>query len=627
MDLVDLYQIDAQKIMIPGRPISTEFLYPAHDEFGIPYRFTVNKEDITTKSNIKLDCTLNNNNIIGDWWAKQAFLYCGRIGSNKGVDIILKAWCCLKDIFNDYCPALWIVGGSPNEIENLKDELSIQYNIKKHEECGDLIWWGYLDQRGISTLMLKSHALIMHSSYEPGGRVIIEALSSGIPVIATPYGFGADYIYDWYNGFQVPFGDIDFLYHILSLFIKQPYLSNVLGLNAKSYMQKVINEWDFYNVHQIVYDITIAGINENFESTGLISIPKFHKNYLNTYPYFNNVITNQELTSLIKEELQQEHLNLNPVFSENSAMWITSIGSVEYEIWQPYTMSMDNVYYFPFRDTIVDKRNNLYARENYTFALSINPIWHKIDSHYIYIKEKHTNLQWKQLQKIQIQNSVSTLLNESNAYNTTTIQSKLTLFNCDWQNSSIDKIKDTYEIYYKEIPKWLYHSHNINLGLSVRQLHFILTDSHNMQSEDVLNLYNECVDYLYRIAQVNPARYGECIENCSINNIVFNSNTSKCLFKSASTLYFGDTSRMTADFLHNYLLFLLSKNDDLSKLDSYIDTFIPYQHKSLCIGWIFVIVFEKLSLYLNRLQKTLFKNEYMLLNKLKVIYVDDEKTS
>ena len=82
--------------------------------------------------------------------------------------------------------------------------------------------------------------------------MVIEALSAGIPVISTKCGFGADYVHDWYNGFQVPYGNIDILYDILKLFVKQPYLSNYLGINARNYMQEVLNEWNFVALHKIM---------------------------------------------------------------------------------------------------------------------------------------------------------------------------------------------------------------------------------------------------------------------------------------------------------------------------------------------------------------------------------------
>ena len=78
-DLVKLYHISPQKIMVLGRPVSADFLYPSHDEFGMPYRFLVNQTNISTKSQIKLEYSLSCNKTSDKWWTKKAFLYCGRV--------------------------------------------------------------------------------------------------------------------------------------------------------------------------------------------------------------------------------------------------------------------------------------------------------------------------------------------------------------------------------------------------------------------------------------------------------------------------------------------------------------------------------------------------------------------
>ena len=627
IDLVELYQIDAKKIIIPGRPVSNDFLYPAHDDFGTPYRYLVNSSDINTKSNMKLDCTMSNFNTTSNWWSKQAFLYCGRIGSNKGVDIIIKAWYRLKKTFKDSCPALWIVGGNLNEIEKLKAIFDDKYNIEKYEECGDLIWWGYLDQRGISTLMLKSHALIMHSSYEPGGRVIIEALSSGIPVIATPYGFGSDYVYNWYNGFKIPYGDIEILYHSLALFIKQPYLSNMLGLNAKVYLEKVLKEWDFFGSHQIVYETAIVRESRNFECTGLIIPIDSYKNYINVYPYFNNIIEMQDLKLLLEKELNYKNLQFKQLFSEHSALWTTSIDSIEYEIRQPYARLIDSVYYNPFNDKPIDKRNYQYEREKHSTCLKTVPISKCIDSHYIYIKEKYIGLNWNDTKNKPIQKALINLLNAIESQNAKMISKKLSVFNNDWRYASINEIKNAYKSYYEEAPVYLYHSHSINLDLSVRQLHFILTDVYNIYSEELMVIYNKCKDMLHNIAQETPMHYGECIENCSLDNIVFDSKSSECLFKTTITLYWGDTTRMVATFLHDYLINSFSTYDNMIDFDNYINCLVIPERKAICLGWLSVIFFEKAILYLNTLQKDQFQLEYQILSKLIAFYMDNEKTS
>lgn len=627
-DLVQLYQIDTRKIMIPGRPISNDFLYPSHDDFGVPYRFVVDNKNINNKSSLKIECTFNQSNFMGKWWTKQAFLYCGRLASNKGIHIVLKAWYHLKVIYKELCPALWIVGGSLDEIEAFTENLEDRSVFEQYEECGDLIWWGYLDQRGISTLMLKSHALIMHSSYEPGGRVIIEALASGIPVISTCCGFGSDYIYNWYNGFQVPFGNIDFLYHVMSLFIKQPYLSNNLGINAKKYMEKIMKEWNFYKSHQLIYTLAVTSKNVNLQNSGLVEITKHYKNYINVYPFFNEVISMKNLEIQLEAVFPENNLQITPVFSDESAIWKVKFLSKEYDVWQPYTKLVDKAYICPFINTKVDKRSDQYEREKYASAFDVNPIFKYIDSYYIYVKKHYPILNGKQLEKESIQISVKNLLNNFGKSCAENIDAISIFFDRNWNKSSINDIENIYDEYYKKYPSYLYHSYNIDYGLSIRQLCLIFEDQTNMIPKELQILYSKCKGFLESINIRKNFRYGLSLENCSIENIIIiDEKQYTCKFKNASSLYIGDTTRMTAHFLHSYLLFLTVNNIEIDSLNEYIDVFVIDQYKTACIGWLFIIVFENLVLHQNTLEYEKYHNELKILDKLKTIYISIKGTS
>lgn len=627
-DLVQLYQIDARKIMIPGRPISNDFLYPSHDDFGIPYRFAVDNESTNNKSSLKIECTFNQYDFTGKWWTKQAFLYCGRLAPNKGIHIVLKAWYHLKVLYKELCPSLWIVGGSLDEIESFKKNLEDKHTFQHYEECGDLIWWGYLDQRGISTLMLKSHALIMHSSYEPGGRVIIEALASGIPVVSTYCGFGADYIYNWYNGFQVPFGDFKFLWHVMSFFIKQPYLSNNMGINAKKYIEKVMKEWNFYKSHQLIYIMASTNINVNLQNSGLVEITKYYKNYINVYPFFNDIISVKNLKIQLETVLQEDNLQIIPVFSGESAIWKVECSSKEYEVWQPYTKLVDNAYICSFINMKVDKRSDQYKREKYASDFEVSPILNYIDNYYIYIKKKYPILDGEQLRKESIQNSIKNLLNGfgNNWTGDTNTISKF--FDKNWNSSSIKDIKNFYDEYYKKFPSSLYHSYNIDYSLSIRQLYLTLEDRSNIISKELHILYSECKDFMDSINIRGNSRYGICLENCSMENIVIiGEKQTRCKFRNASSLYVGDVTRMAAHFLHNYLLFLIATNAEIVSLNEYIDIFVIEQYKTACVGWLFIIVFEKLVLYQNTLENRKYHNELKVLNILKSTYISTKGTS
>ena len=170
------------------------------------------------------------------WWSQGAFTYVGRIQEIKGLGYIISAWLKLHETYKEITPPLWICGGTPEDIQQFRNSLENKMDYKKletSEEEQKLVWWGYLDFAGLSTLYLKTKVLVTHSQYEPGGRVLLEAMASAVPVIATPNGFAKDLIKNGQNGFLVKYGDVDNLSIKMEAFITNSQISKTLGENAK----------------------------------------------------------------------------------------------------------------------------------------------------------------------------------------------------------------------------------------------------------------------------------------------------------------------------------------------------------------------------------------------------------
>lgn len=187
------------------------------------------------------------------WWNEGPFLYVGRLDPSKGVPQIISAWLRLKARYVGACPDLWLAGGTPDEIEAVRALAPRPGRLETQERAGRVRWWGYLDEPGLSALLLKARALVMHSAYEPGGRVVLEALSQGVPVIATPFGFAQDLVSDWVSGFLVPHGDLRSLVRRMEHFIRQPLLGPSLGLAARHSAHRALESWDFYRMHGAIY--------------------------------------------------------------------------------------------------------------------------------------------------------------------------------------------------------------------------------------------------------------------------------------------------------------------------------------------------------------------------------------
>lgn len=199
--MIKYYGISPKKIIVAGQYIHPSFILPSRDINGFP---RLNSK-ISTEAQLSASLQYNNafeNNVNDSFWVYKAFTYFGRIDESKGVDHILNAWCSLYRKYEELCPPLWLIGGSIKEINIIRNKCqAIENYIHQAEQDGKIIWWGCIDAIGASTLLLKTLVLITNSLYEPGGRVITEAMSEGIPVIASPNGFALDLVHDWDNGF------------------------------------------------------------------------------------------------------------------------------------------------------------------------------------------------------------------------------------------------------------------------------------------------------------------------------------------------------------------------------------------------------------------------------------------
>lgn len=298
--LINNYNIEKGKIIVEGQSVAQEFHKPIYNEYGIPNEF-MQKEKL-------VPIGFNQLNIVeDDWWSYGAFTYVGRVTKDKGLDIIIKAWIELDTIFDGKIPPLWIVGNSPYEIEDFRLKSNISRHIlNEYEQNKRITWWGYLNASAISTLYLKTAVLVTHSSYEAGGRVILEAMCQGIPVISTNTGFGKDYIVNWSNGFIVDYNDFNTLLLRMSHFVANPVLSSVLGENARKTFQKIENNWNHNTRMKVLYktlinnDVYVDGYTPNAQIDNSI----FDQGQVSTYPYFYHNPTIKDIINYLKKYTQ-----------------------------------------------------------------------------------------------------------------------------------------------------------------------------------------------------------------------------------------------------------------------------------------------------------------------------------
>lgn len=356
-DLVEHYRIDPDKLRVAGQFIHASYIEPSHDNCGFPrLNSAISQADLHLAS--ELYNRLPESNVKNLFWVRKSFTYFGRISTSKGVDHVVAAWIRLFERYGCSCPPLWIAGGSLAEIDDMRMRLMRRFEkLDAYEASGKIIWWGCLDPQGISALLCKSLALVTNSLYEPGGRMVVEAMAEGVPVIASPYGFARDIIKDWQNGFLVDHGDEDLLLRRMEHFIRQPFIASALGENAKLSARKVIDEWSFFDSHLQAY-----GFPAHLSSTRLPDEKDwFRKRRANLYPCMYAPLS----LSLVADLARSSHVQ-----SESAQPLLAS----KFE-------STSDIYEF--------ETHNLLAKRAYT-RFTLSPLFNPAAKHSLLLSAHHS---------------------------------------------------------------------------------------------------------------------------------------------------------------------------------------------------------------------------------------------
>lgn len=126
------------------------------------------------------------------------FVHVGRLAAEKGVDRIVRAFLRARDLLPAGAARFVIAGSGPEE------------NRLRAMAGPEVLFLGVLDRkRDLPRLYASSDVFLFASLTETLGLVVLEAMASGLPVIAPPAGGVADHLRDEMNGIATPELDED----------------------------------------------------------------------------------------------------------------------------------------------------------------------------------------------------------------------------------------------------------------------------------------------------------------------------------------------------------------------------------------------------------------------------------
>lgn len=149
-------------------------------------------------------------------------LFVGGVGQRKGIKYLLEA---VRSL-NDKTIELTIVGPPAGSIEPLR----------KYD--GLYRYLGRMDQTAVVEQMHRSHVLVLPSVLEGFGLVIPEAMSTGLPVIASTHSAAPEIIREGVDGFVLPPDDVDGLAERLLRMHRDRDLCRHLSENSRARAQE-----------------------------------------------------------------------------------------------------------------------------------------------------------------------------------------------------------------------------------------------------------------------------------------------------------------------------------------------------------------------------------------------------
>jgi len=146
----------------------------------------------------------------------------GRLDRVKDFPTLMRSFSYIKDRASE--AHLAIAGDGP-----LRDELA-----RAATELGvnDSVHW--LGERNDIPSVLRSFDVYVQTSvFEGMSNTILEAMATGLPVVASDAGGNSELVIDRVNGATFEVGDADTLARLLSIYLSQPYLRTLHGARSR----------------------------------------------------------------------------------------------------------------------------------------------------------------------------------------------------------------------------------------------------------------------------------------------------------------------------------------------------------------------------------------------------------
>jgi len=159
-------------------------------------------------------------------WTLPRLLSAGRIVHQKGLDLAMRALGGLKEL-----PWEWHIAGDGPQMQALQ-ALAKQLGIDNR-----VFFLGWMSREQLMRCYQQANVFLFPSRHEGMPNALLEAMASGLPVIASCVAGSEELVLDGETGYLVPTEDIESLRTALKKMLSDPALREQMGLASRKHVE------------------------------------------------------------------------------------------------------------------------------------------------------------------------------------------------------------------------------------------------------------------------------------------------------------------------------------------------------------------------------------------------------
>jgi glycosyltransferase involved in cell wall biosynthesis len=176
-------------------------------------------------------------------------LFVGMVTPLKGIHYLINAFSLIAEVFRRY--QLLIIGKEVN-VDYAAD---LRRQISKLGLENRVRLMGHMSQAELAFRMSEAAVLVLPSISEGLGRVVIEAMATGTPVIGSRVGGIPELISDGVNGFLIAPGDEKSLAEKIRILLENRVAARAMGASGRSFAVQLFSTESYVKGYRRIFEI------------------------------------------------------------------------------------------------------------------------------------------------------------------------------------------------------------------------------------------------------------------------------------------------------------------------------------------------------------------------------------